>query len=239
MDEYLEPRGGWKTFNQFFARNFKPGFRPIDGLCDPNVIMSPAHSTFDECFPITPSSTVMIKNVEWPFKYSLDESEFFDHFEGGIFMHMFLNVFVYHRQHTPVEGKVLEARLIPGQAFLQVVVKCDPKTGRRYLKGQRCCAEPTASDDAGYQFLQCRGLFVIENDILGKVAVLPIGMAQVSSVVLTAEKGMTLRKGEELSYFHFGGSDIVLVFQAHTKVNLTAIKDNHYNIGESDRNCKR
>lgn len=241
MKEYLEPRGGWKTFNEFFARNFKPGYRPIAGLSDPKVIVSPTDSTFDECFSVSTSSKVNIKNVEWDIKDLLQGSDYAGEFEGGIFMHMFLNTFDYHRQHTPVEGKVLEAGIIPGQAYLEVEVQYDPKTGKPNLKGQRCChgkpddalnATVNAPDDAGYQFLQCRGLVVIENDTLGKVAVLPIGMAQVSSVVVTAEKGKVLRKGEEISYFQFGGSDIVLVFQSHTNVKLTAEKDKHYKMGE-------
>ena len=43
----------------------------------------------------------------------------------------------------------------------------------------------TALDEAGYQFIQTRGLIVIQSKI-GKVAVLPLGMAQVSSIVGTA-----------------------------------------------------
>ena len=34
MDEYEEPRGGWKTFNQMFARHVKPGWRPIAAIDD-------------------------------------------------------------------------------------------------------------------------------------------------------------------------------------------------------------
>lgn len=29
MDEYVRPRGGWKTVNQLFYRRTKPGYRPI------------------------------------------------------------------------------------------------------------------------------------------------------------------------------------------------------------------
>ena len=87
-----------------------------------------------------------------------------------------------------------------------------------------------APDSPGYQFLQARGLIVLETTI-GLVAVLPIGMAQVSSVVITAEVGKTLRKGEELSYFQFGGSDIVLVFEQQSNVSLTAQVGVHYKVG--------
>lgn len=87
-----------------------------------------------------------------------------------------------------------------------------------------------ALDEAGYQFLQTRGLIVIQSKI-GKVAILPMGMAQVSSIVVTAKKGVTLRKGEEISYFQFGGSDIVLIFERASNVSITAQPGVHYNTG--------
>ena len=85
-------------------------------------------------------------------------------------------------------------------------------------------------DIAGYQFAQTRGLIVLQTAI-GLVAVLPIGMSQVSSVVITAEVGVTLRKGEEISYFQFGGSDIILLFEASSNVSLSAQRTLHYKMG--------
>lgn len=240
MDEYIVPRGGWKTFNDFFARSTKPGYRPIADLCDPTVIVSPADSTFDGQWEVGASSQVNIKSIEWNIRDLLNGSPYASQFEGGIFMHSFLNTFDYHRQHTPVGGKVVEARTIEGQVYLEVKVHSDPKTGKPQLGGQRRVggkphdsfnATVSAPDDAGYQFLQCRGLIVLETKI-GLVAVLPIGMAQVSSVIVTAEVGKELRKGEEISYFQFGGSDIVVVFQKSSNVDLSASLNIHYKMGE-------
>lgn len=45
MGDYIQPEGGWSTFNQFFARNVKPGYRPIAAINDDHVIVSPADST--------------------------------------------------------------------------------------------------------------------------------------------------------------------------------------------------
>jgi len=56
-------------------------------------------------------------------------------------------------------------------------------------------------------------------------------MAQVSSVVITAEEGGTLQKGEELGYFQFGGSDWVIVFERASNVQLIAQPNVHYNQG--------
>ena len=87
-----------------------------------------------------------------------------------------------------------------------------------------------ALDGTGYQFVQTRGLVVIDSPI-GLVACLPMGMAQVSSVVLTAEVGTVLHKGEELGYFQFGGSDFVMVFERASNVQLIGQPDVHYSQG--------
>ena len=78
----------------------------------------------------------------------------------------------------------------------------------------------SAQDGTGYQFWQTRGLIVIDSPF-GLVACLPMGMAQVSSVTITAEEGVTLRKGEELGYFKFGGSDFVMCFERSSNVQIT------------------
>lgn len=108
--------------------------------------------------------------------------------------------------------------MIQGQVYLDVTTErviIENESGE-----QEEVTALTAVDGTGYQFVQTRGLIVIDSPI-GLVACLPMGMAQVSSVVITAEEGVTLRKGEELGYFQFGGSDFVLVFERASNVDLT------------------
>lgn len=71
---------------------------------------------------------------------------------------------------------------------------------------------------------------MIESPI-GLVACIPMGMGQVSSVVITAEVGVTLHKGEELGYFQFGGSDFVMAFERASNVQLIAQAGVHVNQG--------
>ena len=229
LNEYIQPHDGWKTFNQLFARNFKPGYRPVAAVSDQTVIVSGADSTFAGQWEIRPDSHVTVKNLHWQISELLEGSPYKDRFDRGLFMHAFLSPADYHRWHAPVGGTVLEARVIPGQVYLQVIaepVPGDPH-GRHRLKPLRNFDAP---DDAGYQFAQARGLIVLDTPI-GLVAVLPIGMCQVSSVILTAEVGVTLRKGEELGYFQLGGSDIILLFEAKSNVSFTAQPNFHYKMG--------
>jgi phosphatidylserine decarboxylase len=232
-DEYMKPPSGYLTFNQFFARHVKPGMRPIAGLRDNSILVSPADSTFVGWWQIGENSSIYVqgekngivesKGLQWSIHELLQDSDYADRFRGGIFAHSFLNTFDYHRWHTPVQGKILEARVIQGQAYLdvdmnQVLVDGEPVNHLNALDG------------TGYQFVQTRGLVVIDSPI-GLVACLPMGMAQVSSVVITAEVGVTLHKGEELGYFQFGGSDFVMVFERSSNVQLITQPNVHVQQG--------
>lgn len=228
MKEYTRPHGGWRSFNQIFARHFKPGYRPIAAVSDQSVIVMPADSTFAGQWEIRKDSNVTVKNLNWKVTELLEGSPYKDRFENGLFMHSYLSPTDYHRQHAPIGGKVLEARVIQGQVYLEVESKkADEYSSKHQLKLKRNYDD---SDNLGYQFAQSRGLIVLETTI-GLVAVLPIGMCQVSSVIMTAEVGVTVRKGEELSYFQFGGSDIILLFEAASNVSLSAQPALHYKMG--------
>ncbi len=229
-DEYMAPPSGYFTFNQFFARHPKPGMRPIAGLTDDSVIVSPADCTFVGAWRVNANSQIYvkenmldIKGIQWSIHQLLEGSDYADRFQGGLFTHSFLNTFDYHRWNTPVQGEVLEANVIQGQAYLDIDVK------RAIVDGEEVNVL-NALDGTGYQFVQTRGLVVIDSPF-GLVACLPMGMAQVSSVVLTAEVGSVLHKGEELGYFQFGGSDFVMVFERASNVQLINQPDVHYNQG--------
>ncbi|KAF4974167.1 hypothetical protein FZEAL_8897 [Fusarium zealandicum] len=211
FEEALIPSGGFKTFNEFFSRHLKPGLRPIDSPDDDSVIVYPADCTYDNSVSnqsivnIESDGSVYIKNLPWTISSLLQGSQYAEEFHGGVWMHAFLNTFNYHRQHAPVSGKVIEVKNIQGAAYMEVNSKCEPV---------RVMCGPDAPDSPGYQFIQSRGMCVIENDVLGKVAFLPIGMAQVSSVKMTVSEGDVVKKGDGVSYFQFGGSDVICVFQA-------------------------
>ncbi len=228
MKEYTRPHGGWKSFNQIFARHFKPGYRPIAAISDQSVIVMPADSTFGGQWEIIKDSHVTVKKLNWKVNELLEGSPYKDRFENGLFMHSFLSPTDYHRQHAPVGGKVLEARVIQGQVYLEVeALPIEGSEGKHSLHLKQKYSAP---DAPGYQFAQSRGLIVLET-LIGLVAVLPIGMCQVSSVIISAEVGVTLRKGEELSYFQFGGSDIILLFESSSNVCFSAQNTVHYKMG--------
>ncbi len=199
IDDYIEGPSGWQTFNQFFAREVKSGRRPVAEPRNDRVIVSPADAVFMGQWPIDEDSNITVKGANWAIAELLDGSPYKDAFEGGIYTHSFLYIDDYHRYHVPVAGTVKEVRNISGRVYMDVFREDDGTLN--------------VVDGDTYQFNQERGLVVIDSPDVGLVAVLPIGMAYVSSVNLTTEVGAELRKGDQFGYFMFGGSDIVMVFQ--------------------------
>ncbi len=221
MEDYFVEPSGWLTFNQFFAREVKPGKRPVEALCDDSVIVAPADTTFVGCWDICEDAEIWVEHkgnfriMELLNKLG-EESAYKDKFTGGIFMHAFLDVNDYHRYHVPVAGSVEEVEIIHGYVILDVEKQHDGSLH--------------ALDEEGYQFAQQRGL-IMQKSSFGLVATLPIGMAQVSSVNIAAEEGDYLHKGEEFGFFLFGGSDIIVMFDNETEVTICAEVDKHYNQG--------
>ena len=199
IDDYIEGPSGWQTFNQFFAREVKAGRRPVAEPRNDRVVVSPADAVFMGQWPIDADSNITVKGANWAIAELLDGSPYEDAFEGGIYTHSFLYIDDYHRYHVPVAGTVKEVRNISGKVYMDVFREADGTLN--------------VIDGDTYQFNQERGLVVIDSPEVGLVAVLPIGMAYVSSVNLTTEVGAELRKGDPFGYFLFGGSDIVTVFQ--------------------------
>lgn len=198
---------GWLTFNQFFAREVNPGLRPVSDPYDDEVITCPADSKFKATFPINQDSEVVIKETH---KYKVSDllhgSPYQDDFINGTFYHRFLGPNDYHRFHAPVSGTVLESRAVQANVYLEVTI-----TDGEF--------DAPDSADGGYEFSQTRGILILDSSI-GKVAVIPVGMAQVSSVNMPAVVGTHLNKGDEFGYFLFGGSDIILLFQENANLQL-------------------
>ncbi len=202
---------GWLTWNQFFARRLNPGLRPIDHPTDNTVVCAPADCTFRAAYPIDLQGNV--ENIKFKRTHNignifelLKDSQYTKAFAGGTFVHYFLNAYSYHHFHMPVAGVVKESYAVPGRAFLDVNI-----TNQGYFDA------PDGAEN-GYEFSQARGVIIIDTKgspygDVGLVAVIPVGMAQVSGVRMIATSGAEVQKGDEFGYFQFGGSDIIMLFQ--------------------------
>lgn len=234
---WYEDPSNWHSFNDFFSRKLaSPEQRPIVSPEDNSVVASPADCTPQGVWDIDADSYIVtdgkiaVKSRVFDSVKQLisPESPYCDAFAGGKFYHAFLNVNDYHRYHFPLSGTIKELRVIPGEDALGGSVTWEPDL-RQYVVDNTV---------PGWQSIETRGLAILDTDDHGLVAVMPIGMSQVSSVNFSPglKVGDKVKKGDELGYFLFGGSDFVLVFQKDADFDLTAPKDgeewSHIMMGE-------
>lgn len=210
----------WKTFNEFFARSLaSPEMRPI---ADADVI-APADSWPKKTWAIDDNNQLVyddlqIKTAKLSDIAQLigDDSAYKNAFAGGTLTHTFLDVNCYHRYHAPVSGKLLELRRIPGVAAGGGYTLWDDEQKLYYYQ-----------NNLGFQMVETRACAIIETKDYGLVAMLPVGMSQICSVnwIPSLHVGQELKQGDEMGFFQFGGSDIVMIFQKGVEVSLLHHED--------------
>lgn len=226
---YANEASSWTTFNQFFYRQFnnadkKTGISPVRPIAAPNnnnIITAPADCTFKALYSINDQGQVLNtegNRTKITLKHThtigtvqelLNNSPYASDFNEGTFVHYFLGPFDYHRFHTPIAGKILEVADIVGKVYLNVNLD----------SGQ--FDAPDGAENS-YEFHQARGLVIVDGGKkVGKIAILPIGMAQVSGVEMyTHLQGKEVKKGQEFGRFKFGGSDIIMLFEKNPNLYL-------------------
>ena len=221
--DWYEDPSNWKTFNQFFARYLKsPDVRPITAKDDDAVVTAPADSSPQGVWKIDGNSQIVQREgvrIKSRAFNSVTEllgpgSAYGKAFAGGTLTHTFLDVNDYHRYHFPVSGTLKEMRLIAADDAVGGIQTWDAKSQKYMLD----------ANTPGWQSIETRGCLVLETKDYGLVALLPVGMSQVSSVNFEPwlKVGDTVKKGDPFGFFLFGGSDIVMVFQKGVRFNMTA-----------------
>ena len=200
-----DPHWGFTSWNDFFTRRFRDGQRPVAAPDDDNVIINACEST-----PYALRTGVQRRDTFWVKQqpYSLHEllagDPNVDAFVGGTVYQAFLSATDYHRWHSPVAGTVLSARVVSGTYFSEAdsegPAAVEPQNSQGYLA-----------------HVAARAVIVLraDNPTIGEVAVVAVGMSDVSTCVLHPDlvPGQHLTKGEELGHFAFGGSTHCLVLR--------------------------
>ncbi|ETS81454.1 hypothetical protein PFICI_06456 [Pestalotiopsis fici W106-1] len=208
MDEVLLPIEEFKNFNEFFYRALKPGARPCSAPENPNIFVSPADCRSVVFNNIDTATNIWIKGREFTIQRLLGDAypEDVQRYEKGALGIFRLAPQDYHRFHIPVDGILREPKLIEGEYYT-----VNPMAIR------------SALDVYGENV---RVLCPIDTPNHGRVMVICVGAMMVGSTVITRKEGEEVRRGEELGYFKFGGSTIVLLFEEGKMVFDDDLVDN-------------
>ena len=208
-DRYESPEH-WHSWNDFFARRLRTPF------------VVPHHGMVSPCDGVLMDMPVKTTSVE-ELSELLTGSQYKDIFVGGKAIHWVLDVFDYHRFHAPCAGTVIECRTIEGIHAGGGVIIWDEEE-HRYRYAQLAAT--------GFQSLETRGVLIMDTVDFGRIALVAVGIQQVSSVVWneSIQIGTKIEQGQELGLFQFGGSDILLLFEAGRE--LTTENNKPMKVGE-------
>lgn len=209
LSEVRLPLDQFKSFNEFFYRALKPGSRPCSAPHNPRIVVSPADCRSVVFNRIETATKVWIKGREFSVKRLLGDAypEDVARYERGGALGIFrLAPQDYHRFHIPVDGVMRQPKTIAGEYYT-----VNPMAIR------------SALDVYGENV---RVLVPIDSPVFGRVMVICVGAMMVGSTVITREEGEEVKRAEELGYFKFGGSTLVLLFEPGKMVFDDDLVDN-------------
>ncbi|KAM3474139.1 hypothetical protein MY8738_008022 [Beauveria namnaoensis] len=195
MDEVLLPLDQFQNFNEFFYRALKPGARPCSAPENPGIIVSPADCRSVVFNQLTQATKIWVKGREFSIKRLLGDAypEDVARFDNGALGIFRLAPQDYHRFHIPVDGVMGKPKTIAGEYYT-----VNPMAIR------------SALDVYGENV---RVVVPIDSDVFGRVMVICVGAMMVGSTVITRQGGERVQRAEELGYFKFGGSTVLLLFE--------------------------
>lgn len=198
LNEVLKPIESFQTFNEFFYRELKPNARKIEGIGNPNVMVSCADCRMMVFENLGIGKSIWIKGKSFCLKkvlgdrIGLSNEDVGENEEEkwtiGIFR---LAPQDYHRFHSPLDGTVEQIERIDGQYYT-----VNPMAIRSTI------------DVYGENV---RVVIGMRSEGFGKVYCVLVGAMMVGSIEVGVKVGDQLKKGDHLGYFAFGGSTILVI----------------------------
>ena len=221
VTEAEKPISEYAGFDEFFTRKLRPGARPIDEL--PGRVISPADGTIVECGLAAAGKLLQAKGSQFDLASLLDDAQAAQRLEGGAYLITYLSPKDYHRVHSPVGGRVVGWRHVPGALFSvgAASIRREPEL---FVRNERF-------------------ITLIEMDGGGLVAVVMVAAVGVGHVTVSYDPEVAthrpeffraalrhrqyddpkpIRRGEELGIFHLGSTTIVVFEPGRVELDALA-----------------
>ncbi|KAM1135321.1 hypothetical protein EV2_045492 [Malus domestica] len=194
LADVKHPLEHFKTFNEFFVRELKPGARPIACMDRDDVAVCAADSRLMAFKSVDESLRFWIKGRKFSIHGLLGKDQCSSGFIDGSLVIFRLAPQDYHRFHFPVSGTIQKIVNIPGCLYTVNPIAVNSKYCNVFTENKRVVS-------------------IISTAEFGKVAFVAIGATMVGSVTFSKKEGDHIKKGEEFGYFSFGGSTVICVFE--------------------------
>ncbi|MZP42232.1 phosphatidylserine decarboxylase [Heliobacterium gestii] len=191
----------YRSLADFFCRRLKPGIRPV--CPDDNIIVSPVDGQISQMGAVSAGRLIQAKGINYSLEQLLGDTEQARRFTGGEFITIYLSPRDYHRIHAPLAGRV---------------------TGYAYWPGRLYPVNDLGVRGVPNLFARNERLITYMDTDVGQVGVIKVGAMMVGSVrvgyaeinrrkrakLVSVTEGPYLEKGDELGYFEFGSTVILL-----------------------------
>ena len=178
----------YKSFNDFFIRDLKPGKRPIER--DHRLLAYPCDGKVTVA-PIDDDLVLTLKGVQYTVPSLLRNDVLAEEFKGGWAVVLRLTADDYHHYCYPDDGHKGENIFIPG--VLHTV-------------------SPTATEKIRVFRENQREYSVLDSLHFGRIVQMEIGAMCVGRIV-NLHGARAVKRGTEKGRFEFGGSTVVLLLQ--------------------------
>ncbi|KAH0835455.1 phosphatidylserine decarboxylase-domain-containing protein [Lanmaoa asiatica] len=223
-------QSSYKTWDAFFTREFTDikKLRPIIASSRFPVIYNACEST-----SLRVAHRVALRDTFWLKGQNYSLADIF----GGEpsvtpeslakYSIRFMGGSDYHHWHSHIKGKIIEAKVLPGTYYAVLpdegAPAADPDMQPGDPHGALLRCQPWLGHSAA------RGIIIIEpeeDSLLKWVAVVVIGMVEVSTIDIKINKGDVVDAGDQLGMFHFGGSSHMVIFKTkEPKKHQVVFKD--------------
>jgi phosphatidylserine decarboxylase len=206
LEEAAEPLEAFSSFNAFFTRRLRDGARPVDSSA--GGVVSPSDSVLSGMGSLPADGRLeQVKGRSYALGALLGSPEDAAPFGKGCYATLYLSPAMYHRVHSPVAGRVVAWRYVPGRLFP---------------------VNPLAVRSVEGLFTRNERVIVfVETEEHGPVAVVLVGAANVGRITLrftdlVSNAGapparvepatpIRLERGEEMGAFNLGSTVVLLV----------------------------
>jgi phosphatidylserine decarboxylase len=196
----------YRTFNDFFTRELRPGARPLDP--DPAALLCPCDGRVSETGRLRDGRILQAKGHDYSLNALLADDPVCAALRGGQFWTIYLSPRDYHRVHMPVAGELQRMIYVPGRLY-----SVAPYTVR-HVPGLFAANERVVSVfDSEY------GPFV--QVLVGAMLVASMDTVWAGTVTPAKERNLerwryapgevTLARGEEMGRFNMGSTVITVL----------------------------
>ncbi|KAG5248738.1 phosphatidylserine decarboxylase proenzyme [Salix suchowensis] len=203
LAEIKYPLEHFKTFNEFFIRELKPGARPVASVEHDDVAICAADCRLMAFKSVEDSLRFWIKGRKFSIQGLLGNEIYSSAYADGTVVIFRLAPQDYHRFHSPVSGTIDKFVKIPGCLYTVNPIAVNSKYCNVFTENKRevsIISTAHFGKRLSFVFLAAGGICCNRSNY---------GWQHHFS----KKAGDHVKKGDELGYFSFGGSTVICVFE--------------------------